>query len=64
MTRQFKAALLAMSVVAAFVASLALHSVLASVIVLLSGITISYVLGIAWLRTSTHRVRGKQRSVP
>jgi len=32
------------------------------VIVLLSGSTVAYVVGIAWMRTSTHRVRGKEQS--
>ena len=61
MTRQFKGALLATSFVAAFIISVAFHSVVAAVIVLLSAITVSYVVGIAWMRTSTHRVRGEKR---
>jgi biotin transporter BioY len=64
MTRQLKGALLAFAFVAAFIASIALHSVVASVIVLLSSITVAYVIGIAWMRTSTHRVRSKQQSLP
>ena len=50
--------MIAIAFVAAFVASIALHSVVASVIVLLCGVTVAYVTGIAWMRTSTHRVRG------
>ncbi len=67
MNRQLKGALIAFGFVAAFIASIALHSVVASVIVLLSGVTVAYVVGIAWMRTSTHRVRGereKQQSLP
>ncbi len=62
MSRQFKGALLAMSFVAAFIVSIAFHSIVASVIVLLCAITVSYVIGIAWMRTSTHRARDKQHS--
>jgi hypothetical protein len=61
MNRQAKGAALAFAFVAAFIASVAFHSVVAAVIVLLSGITIAYVVGIAWMRTSTHRVRGKEQ---
>ncbi len=64
MARQLKGALLAFACVAAFIASIALHSVVASVIVLLSSITVAYVIGIAWMHTSTHRVRSKQQSLP
>jgi len=66
MNHQVKGALIAFAFIAAFIASVALHSVVASVIVLLSGITVAYVTGIAWMRTSsgTNRVRGKQRSLP
>jgi hypothetical protein len=62
MTRQWKGAALVISFVAAFVLSIALHSVVAAVIVLLSAIPVSYVISIAWMRTSTHRERGKQES--
>ena len=64
MSRQLKGALLAMGFVAAFILSIVLHSIVASVIVLLSAITVSYVVGIAWLRTNTHRVRDKRHSLP
>ena len=64
MNRQIKSAAIAFAFVAAFIASVALHSVVAAVSVLLSGITVAYVVGIAWMRTSTHRVRDKQRSLP
>jgi hypothetical protein len=57
MTRQWKGAALALAFVAAFMISIAFHSVIAAVVVLLSAVTISYVVGIAWMRTSTHRVR-------
>ena len=62
MNRQVKGAAIAFVFVAAFIASIAFHSVIAAVIVLLSGITVAYVVGIAWMRTSTHRVRGKEQS--
>jgi hypothetical protein len=64
MTRQWKGAALALAFVAAFVLSVAFHSVVASVIVLLAAVSVSYVVGIAWMRTSTHRERGKQPSLP
>ncbi len=68
MNHQAKGAVIAIAFVAAFVASIALHSVVASVIVLLSGVTVAYVTGIAWMRTSTHRVRGvgekRRQSLP
>jgi len=60
MNRQAKGAAIAFAFVAAFIASIAFHSVVAAVIVLLSGVTIAFVVGIAWMRTSTHRVRGKE----
>ena len=59
MTRQWKGAALALAFVAAFMVSIAFHSVVAAVVVLLSAVTISYVVGIAWMRTSTHRMRPK-----
>jgi biotin transporter BioY len=66
MTDQAKGALIAFAFVAAFIASILLHSVVASVVVLLSGVTVAYVSGIAWMRTSSEssRIRGKQRSLP
>jgi len=60
MTRQTLGAAIAIAFVAAFIASIAFHSVVASVIVLLSAVTVAYIVGIAWMRTSTHRTRGKQ----
>ena len=59
MTRQWQGAALALAFVAAFIVSVLLHSIVASVGVLLSAIAISYVVGIAWMRTSTQRVRGR-----
>jgi len=59
MTRQWEGAALALAFVAAFIVSVVLHSVVAAVEVLLSAIVISYVVGIAWMHTSTDRVRGK-----
>lgn len=64
MSRQLKGALLALSFVAAFIVSIVFHSVVGAVIVLLSAISVSYVIGIAWMRTNTHRNRGKQQSLP
>ena len=60
MNHQAKGAVIAIAFVAAFIASIAFHSIVASVIVLLSGVTVAYVVGISWMRTSTHRVRGAQ----
>ena len=64
MTRQWKGAALAILFVAAFVLSVAFHSVVASVIVLLSAVSVSYVISIAWMRTSTHRERDKHQGSP
>jgi len=61
MNRQAKGAAIALTFVAAFIASIAFHSVVAAVAVLLTGITVAFVIGIAWMRTSPHGVRGKQR---
>jgi hypothetical protein len=60
MNRQAKGAAIALVFVAAFIASIAFHSVVASVIVLLSAITVAFVVGIAWMRTTPNRVREKQ----
>jgi len=62
MNRQAKGAAIAFAFVAAFIASVAFHSVVAAVIVLLAGVTVAYVVGIAWMRTATHRVRAKRQS--
>ena len=62
MKRQAKGAAIALAFVAAFIVSIAFHSVVASVIVLLSGVTVAFVVGIAWMRTSTHRVRSEKQS--
>jgi hypothetical protein len=64
MSRQWKGAALAVTFVAAFVVSIALHSLIAAVIVLLSGITVSYVVAIALMRTSAHRARTKSQGLP
>ncbi|HYQ30622.1 MAG TPA: hypothetical protein VER04_25500 [Polyangiaceae bacterium] len=60
MNRQAKGAVIALVFVAAFIASIAFHSVVAALVVLLSGVTIAFVVGIAWMRTSPHGARGKQ----
>lgn len=62
MNRQAKGAAIALAFVAAFIASVAIHSVVAAVVVLLAGVTVAYVVGIAWMRTSTERVRSKRQS--
>jgi hypothetical protein len=62
MNRQAKGAAIAIALVAAFIASVAFHSVVAAVVVLLSGVTIAFIVGIAWMRTSTHRIRDKESS--
>ncbi len=66
MNRQWKGIVVLTSVfVLAFIVSLALHSLVGAVTVLLSGLVVSFVLGISWMRTApTHRVRPKQTSLP
>ena len=49
MSRQAKGAVIAFAFVAAFIASIAFHSTIAAVSVLLSGVTIAFVVGIAWM---------------
>ncbi len=61
MKRQAKGAAIALTFVAAFIASVAFHSVVAAVIVLLSGVTVAFVVGIAWMRTAPNRLRNKQQ---
>ena len=60
MKRQAQGAVIALLFVAAFITSIAFHSVIASVIVVLSGITVAYVVGIAWMRTAPNQVRSKR----
>lgn len=60
MKRQALGAAIAVLFVAAFIASIAFHSVVAAVVVLLSGVTVAYIVGIAWMRTSPHRGREKR----
>ena len=48
--------------VAAFIASVAFHSVVAAVTVLLSAVTVAFIVGIAWMRTAPDRVRGKRQN--
>jgi len=62
MTRQALGATIALAFVAAFIASVAFHSVVAAVSVLLVGVTVAFVVGIAWMRTAPNRVRGKRES--
>jgi O-antigen/teichoic acid export membrane protein len=61
MNHQAKGAALSIAFVAAFVVSLMLHSMVAAVSVLFTGVTVATVLGIACMRTSTHRIK-QQRS--
>jgi hypothetical protein len=60
MNRQAKGAAIAMVFVAAFIVSVAFHSVVAAVCVLLSAVTVAFVVGIAWMRTAPDR--GKRQS--
>lgn len=62
MNRQALGATIALAFVAAFIVSVAFHSVVAAVSVLLTGITIAFVVGIAWMRTAPNRVREKRQS--
>jgi hypothetical protein len=62
MNRQAKGAAIALVFVAAFITSIAFQSVVASVTVLLSAVTVAFIVGIAWMRTAPNRVRGKQPS--
>ena len=62
MNRQAKGAAIAMLFVTTFIANIAFHSVVAAVIVLLSGVTIAFVMGIAWMRTAPPRVGSKRQS--
>ncbi|HTA93798.1 MAG TPA: hypothetical protein VK745_29680 [Polyangiaceae bacterium] len=66
MNRQWKGvAALTSTFVLAFIIALALHSVVGAVIVLLSTLVVSFVLGITWMRTDPiHRTRRKQTSLP
>jgi hypothetical protein len=67
MKRQAQGAVIAVLFVAAFITAIAFHSVIAAVIVVLSGITVAYVIGIAWMRTAPDRMHGKrddQHSLP
>lgn len=62
MKRQAIGAAIALAFVAAFIASIALHSVVAAISVLLCGVTIAFVVGIAWMRTAPSRVATKRES--
>jgi hypothetical protein len=66
MNRQWKGVVaLTSAFVLAFIIALALHSVVGAVIVLLSTLVVSFVLGISWMRTAPmHRTRRKQTSLP
>ena len=64
MKRQAKGAAIAFGFIAAFVTSIALHSMVAALCVLFGAITVAFVVSIAWMRTSTHRIRAKQQSRP
>lgn len=62
MSRQAKGALLGVVFLAAFIISFALHSVTASAIVLFTALSVTFVVGISWMRTSPTRERGKEES--
>jgi hypothetical protein len=62
MKRQALGAVIAMAFVAAFIASVAFHSVVAAITVLLSGITVAFIVGIAWMRTAPSRVGSKREN--
>jgi hypothetical protein len=66
MNRQWKGVVaLSAAFVIAFIAALALHSIVGAVIVLLSACVVAFVLGISWMRTApAHRARRKQTSLP
>ncbi|MEO8903159.1 MAG: hypothetical protein ABI488_13640 [Polyangiaceae bacterium] len=64
MKRPFTAILIALGFIAAFIASVMLHSLTASVIVVFSAVTVAFVIAIAWMRTTAHRARSKPGSVP
>ena len=52
MSHQAKGAAIGIAFVLAFIASVAMHSLVLSLIVLLTTLTVAYVVGIAWMRTS------------
>ena len=62
MSRQVKGALLGVVFLAAFIISVALHSVIASAIVLFTALSVTFIVGISWMRTTPNRVRGKESS--
>ena len=66
MNRQWKGVLaLTSAFVLAFIVALALHSLVAAVIVLLATLVVSFVLGISWMRTvPPRRARRKETSTP
>ncbi|HWZ92013.1 MAG TPA: hypothetical protein VNW92_24280 [Polyangiaceae bacterium] len=66
MNRHWKAVLaLASGFVVAFIVALALHSLVAALMLLLSALVIAYVLGISGMRTAPpRRMRRKQASLP
>jgi hypothetical protein len=66
MNRQWKGVVaLTSAFVLSFIIALALHSLVGAVVILMSTLVVSFVLGISWMRTApTHRVRGKQTSLP
>lgn len=67
MNRQWKGVVaLSSASVLAFIVALGLHSLIGAVIILVSTLVVSFVLGISWMRPAqTHRVsRRKQASLP
>ena len=62
MNRQAQGALIAFAFVTAFVISVALHSVVAAVTVLLAAVTVAYVVSIAWMRTAPGKRDKRERT--
>ena len=60
MSHQAKGAAICIAFVLAFIASVVMHSVVLSIIVLLSTLTVAYVVGIAWMRTARTAPKGPE----
>ena len=64
MSRQAKGAALGFLFLAAFIISVALHSVVASAIVFFTAVAVTFIVAISWMRTSPNRVQGKEEGSP
>ena len=60
MSRRTKGVIFGFIWVAAVIASIVLHSIVAFAIVLFAGLTAAYVVGIAWMRTTPDRVKRRK----